>query len=203
MKKFWYVATILDPRFKNFSFDGDKMLKPHHKRDAVRWLTEEYNNKFKHKAYDPATAPPDATPADSSATASSTADTSEPAQPQKRRKVDSASFFAPRGPKAAVAPTPAPAPSQKKKSHADELKAYLALPQIENAGEWSGVEWWKENAELFPNLAVMARQYFGCPASSATVERLFSQVGIAFSKKRRSAGADQISNLLFTKLNVP
>ena len=80
---------------------------------------------------------------------------------------------------------------------------YLALPQIENDGELSGAEWWKENVVLFPNLAVMARQYFGCPASSATVERLFSHVGIAFSKKRRSAGSDQIANLLFTKLNLP
>ena len=33
----------------------------------------------------------------------------------------------------------------------------------------------------------MARQYLGCPASSATIERLFSVVGIAFSDKRKSA----------------
>ena len=41
----------------------------------------------------------------------------------------------------------------------------------------------------------MARQYLGCPpcpATSATVERLFSQVGIAFSKKRKSAEAGTI-----------
>ena len=35
------------------------------------------------------------------------------------------------------------------------LKAYLTLPQINNEGEWSGVNWWKENAVLFPNMAVM------------------------------------------------
>jgi len=33
----------------------------------------------------------------------------------------------------------------------------------------------------------MARQYLGCPATSATVERLFSQVGISFSPKRQRA----------------
>ena len=41
----------------------------------------------------------------------------------------------------------------------------------------------------FPNLEVMARQYLGCPATSATVERLFSKVGVAFSDKRKSSEA--------------
>ena len=49
----------------------------------------------------------------------------------------------------------------------------------------------------------MARQYLGCPASSATVERLFSQVGIAFSDRRKNATADTIADIIFTKLNVP
>merc|ERR1711967_172494 len=36
----------------------------------------------------------------------------------------------------------------------------------------------------FPNLARTARQYFGVPATSATVERLFSVVGFAFADRR-------------------
>ena len=63
----------------------------------------------------------------------------------------------------------------------DELAAYLALPQVKNEGESTPLNWWEKNAHLFPNLAVMARQYLGCPATSATVERLFSAVGLAFS----------------------
>ena len=39
-------------------------------------------------------------------------------------------------------------------------------------------------------------------ASSATVERLFSQVGIAFSAKRKNADAETISDIMFTRLNV-
>ena len=98
---------------------------------------------------------------------------------------------------------PAPAPkTDEAKPHADELKAYLALPQIENSSEWAGLDWWKENEKYFPNLAVMARQYFGCPATSATVERLFSAVGIAFSKLRKSSKAETLSNIAFTNLNV-
>ena len=64
------------------------------------------------------------------------------------------------------------------------------------------LEWWKSNANLFPNLSVVARQYLGCPATSATVERLFSSVGIAFSDKRKSSHADTLSDIIFTKMNV-
>ena len=55
---------------------------------------------------------------------------------------------------------------------------------------------------MFPNLEVMARQYLGCPATSATVERLFSVVGICFSDKRKSSQAETLSDLVFTKMNV-
>ena len=82
------------------------------------------------------------------------------------------------------------------------MKAYLALPQIENENEWSALKWWKENEVLFPNLAVMARQYLGCPATSATVECLFSAVGISFSDKRRRAKAETLADIAFTKMNV-
>ena len=46
------------------------------------------------------------------------------------------------------------------------------------------------------------RQYLGCPASSATVERLFSQVGISFSKKRQSGQADTLESIAFVQANM-
>ena len=48
-----------------------------------------------------------------------------------------------------------------------------------------------------------ARQYLDCPASSASVERLFSQVGIAFSAKRKSAEASTIADIIFAQANLP
>jgi hypothetical protein len=48
----------------------------------------------------------------------------------------------------------------------------------------------------------MARQYLGCPASSATVERLFSQVGLAFTDQRKNASPATIADIIFTKLNM-
>ena len=63
--------------------------------------------------------------------------------------------------------------------------------------------WWQEHRSEFPNLEVMARQYLGCPATSATVERLFSKVGIAFSAKRKRSEAATLENLMFAKVNLP
>ena len=50
----------------------------------------------------------------------------------------------------------------------------------------------------------MARQYLGVhDASSASVERLFSAVGIAYSAKRQSADAKTVADIMFTKTNLP
>ena len=54
-----------------------------------------------------------------------------------------------------------------------------------------------------PHPPVMARQYLGCPATSASVERLFSQVGMAFSAKRKSADAGTLESIMFAKVNLP
>ena len=47
-----------------------------------------------------------------------------------------------------------------------------------------------------------SRQYLGCPSTSATVERLFSAVGLAYAEKRQKGEADTLSDLTFTKMNV-
>ena len=69
--------------------------------------------------------------------------------------------------------------------------------------EWAGLAWWEHNAKKFPNLSVMARQYLSCPATSASVERLFSLVGICFSDKRKRSEASTLADLVFAKINVP
>ena len=193
VKQFWFISTILDPRFKKFEFAGNDMLNASRRRDAFKWFVAAYDKNFKHKAYNPADAP---TPQEQ---ATPTEARSSAVPHAKRRTVSSASIFEEDSP----GPTDAsPAPEPKTQPHEDEVKAYLALPQIPNKNEWSGLEWWEENEKYFPNLAVMARQYLGCPATSATVERLFSAVGIFFSKKRRNTKAETLQNLTFAKMNV-
>ena len=63
-------------------------------------------------------------------------------------------------------------------------------------------EWWLANAKQFPNVERMARQYLGCPASSAAVERLFSAVGIAFSDKCKSTSAATLMDRMFARANL-
>jgi hypothetical protein len=63
-------------------------------------------------------------------------------------------------------------------------------------------EWWLANAERFPNVERMARQYLGCPASSAAVERLFSAVGIAFSDKCKNTSAATLTDRMFARANL-
>ena len=67
-------------------------------------------------------------------------------------------------------------------------------------GSRPGVE--PQNKEQFPNLEVMARQYLGCPATSASVERLFSKVCIAFSAKRKRSEAETLKNQMFANANL-
>ena len=52
-------------------------------------------------------------------------------------------------------------------------------------------------------MQVMARQYLGCPATSASVERLFSTVGIVYSAKRKRSASATVANVVFGKLNLP
>ena len=86
----------------------------------------------------------------------------------------------------------------------DAEEAHAALgPEVAGDGGLDCLLWWQEQADKFPNVAVMARQYLGCPASSATVERLFSQVGIAFSAKRKSAEAETVADIMFSRANLP
>ena len=88
----------------------------------------------------------------------------------------------------------------------DELTAYLEVEQLKvkkTDPESIVGDWWLTNKAKFPNLEVMARQYLGVPASSASVERLFSAVGIAYSAKRQSADAKTVADIMFTKTNLP
>ena len=66
-------------------------------------------------------------------------------------------------------------------------------------------KWWMVNSvqDKFTNVAAMAHQYLGCPASSTAVERLFSYVGIAYSDKRKSAEPETIKKLMFARANLP
>ena len=77
--------------------------------------------------------------------------------------------------------------------------SYLRVPAID--GEDNVLRWWQEHEGRFPRMARMARQYLAVPASSASVERLFSSVGLVKSDLREKLLDSTTIDIMFAKHN--
>lgn len=82
---------------------------------------------------------------------------------------------------------------------AEEVASYRAAPPT---GSHS-LEFWKVQEALFPRLALLARNYLAVPASSATVERVFSRAGNVVTNKRVLLGAEVIEAQTIYRINQP
>ncbi|KNF01578.1 hypothetical protein PSTG_05356 [Puccinia striiformis f. sp. tritici PST-78] len=108
---------------------------------------------------------------------------------------------------------PAPAPEKQKKDKsrqtvnhefdffpetveapvADELSVYLGgIYKLHSDHVKESLEWWKEHCQEFPILALLARDYLACCATSASVERCFSAAADTCSSDRGSLAARTI-----------
>ena len=63
------------------------------------------------------------------------------------------------------------------------------------------LDFWRMHEKSFPNLARMARQFLGCPASSASVERIFSVAGQFFDDLRRQMADEVLEDLMWAAIN--
>jgi hypothetical protein len=81
----------------------------------------------------------------------------------------------------------------------EEFQSYLRVPAID--GEDNVLRWWQEHEGRFPRMARMARQYLAVPASSASVERLFSSVGLVKSDLREKLLDSTTIDIMFAKHN--
>jgi hypothetical protein len=72
----------------------------------------------------------------------------------------------------------------------DELERYLEAPRIHTRANI--LEWWKQNAEVYPCLARIARDYLAIPATSAPAERMFSCGADLVATKRGSLNEETI-----------
>ena len=61
--------------------------------------------------------------------------------------------------------------------------------------------WWGRNEHRSPNLARMASQFLGCPATSAAPERLFSVAGRIFGDLAQAMKDTNLEARLFAKIN--
>ena len=80
-----------------------------------------------------------------------------------------------------------------------EVELYLELPIAPMNTDV--LEWWAENENKFPALSVMARQYLGVPATSASAERLFSIAGRTFDDLRQSMKEEMLEMLMWARIN--
>jgi hypothetical protein len=71
-----------------------------------------------------------------------------------------------------------------------ELERYLAAPTINTHADI--LQWWKQNAQAYPCLARIARDYLAIPATSAPAERVFSGGADLVSAKRGSMDEETI-----------
>lgn len=78
-----------------------------------------------------------------------------------------------------------------------EISSYLRESQIPE--ESSPLQYWKENEQKYPRLAKLAKIYLGIPASSGSVERLFSVAGALARARRARLKVSTIETLLFRK----
>ena len=63
--------------------------------------------------------------------------------------------------------------------------------------------WWKQHAVRFPYLSRLARRYLAMPATSASVERLFSVAGQVVSAKRARLDPSTVTLLVFLHEAIP
>ena len=83
----------------------------------------------------------------------------------------------------------------------DELSLYMSLPKA-NYGDVNSLDWWRRHALTLPNVSLMARQYLASPATSASVERLFSRAGRYHDALKKRTKDTTIETLLIVAQNV-
>ena len=64
-----------------------------------------------------------------------------------------------------------------------ELERYSLFPATQSMAD-SPLKFWREHAWSMPHIALVAQHVLGVPASTASLERLFSAAGRAVTRRR-------------------
>ncbi|KAK3270824.1 hypothetical protein CYMTET_20796 [Cymbomonas tetramitiformis] len=171
----YIVSTLLDPRWKNWDFDGSHIF-------DCDTLTRERALSFLRTAwtdFKPSLAAADS--ARVSSVASEKRSSGESSFMRRKKKQTS---------------TSAPTPVLK-----DQLDSYLSLPQEANVEEFDVMLWWNAKAKDLPDVYRMARQFIGCPATTGGVERTFSAAGRMHDDLRKSTEEDTLEHMLRVRID--
>jgi hypothetical protein len=185
LKRFYFIATICDPRQQGLTFPG---VSQEERLEAHEWFEAEYDSLWNTSAPEepsvPALAP--------AASASLPVPALAPAASASASLGSFVDFMA------SVAHVQAPVPAQVSRVKS-EAHRYLELPAAPMNTD--PLEWWAANEINFPALSVMARQYLGVPATSASAERLFSLAGRAFDDLRQRMKEEMLEILMWARIN--
>jgi hAT family C-terminal dimerisation region len=175
----YFIAAVLDPSFK-FYWIKDLQLSPHAenclKQNVIRLIIDEVNNDL--NAYPVALNKS----SDSSASSASLSSFSSTPKPKRRRL-----FHYDDGNDTALDDTTALDP-------AVELDGFLSDPVRTRFSDY----WYKSPLNILKKLV---KRVFTVQASSAPIERVFSQAGLICSPRRTNIGTDLFHDLVFLRVN--
>jgi hypothetical protein len=64
------------------------------------------------------------------------------------------------------------------------------------------LQWWKQQAETFPKLSLLAQGILAVPATSSPSERVFSTAGLVLQAKRSSLAPENVNKIIFVHDNA-
>jgi hypothetical protein len=81
-----------------------------------------------------------------------------------------------------------------------EAENYLQIPPVQ--ADIDLLQWWAEHEEVLPHLSRMARQFLGCPATSASAERVFSLAGRLYGDLTQAMNDVSLEERMWAKVNA-
>ena len=82
-----------------------------------------------------------------------------------------------------------------------EVDEYFNAPKVKATED--PLKYWMRKATKFPTLARLARRYLSIPASSVYSERLFSEFGNVYDRRRSRLKPDTAKRIVFLHHNLP
>ena len=80
-------------------------------------------------------------------------------------------------------------------------EARLYLDTVSEPYSQDPLLWWSAHEDQYPHLARMAQQYLGCPATSASAERVFSLAGRLYNDLRQNMTDLTLEERMWAKVN--
>ena len=80
-----------------------------------------------------------------------------------------------------------------------EAENYLLVPPVQ--ADVDLLQWWADHEEVWPHLSRMARQFLGCPATSASAERVFSLAGRLYGDLTQGMTDLSLEERMWAKVN--